>query len=131
MLQSDKDMLAHQVHLLNEQITEKNDKIQDLERLIMDEKERERLTLSTLQTEKLELLTSMSELKLHSAVLERENLELRNRSYASHFNNNTIGPERLPPVPNNTRLRTNSNSGSMVKSKRIIRFIFNVFGFCF
>lgn len=107
-------MLAHQVHILNDQISEKNDKIQDLERLIADEKERERLTLSTLQTEKLEMLTSMSELKLHSAVLERENLELRNRSYASHFNNNTIGPDRLPPVPNNTRLRTNSNSGSMV-----------------
>lgn len=54
----------------------------------------------------------MSELKLQQAVLERENLELR----ASHFNNNTISAadRRLPPVPN-TRIRTNSSSGSMVR----------------
>lgn len=52
----------------------------------------------------------MSELKLQQAVLERENLELR----ASHFNNNTISADRrLPPVPN-SRIRTNSTSGSMV-----------------
>lgn len=59
----------------------------------------------------------MSELKLQQAVLERENLELR----ASHFNNNTIaaGDRRLPPVPN-TRIRTNSSSGSMVRCVHFI-----------
>lgn len=71
----------------------------------------ERLTRSSLETQKLELMSAMSELKLQQAVLERENLELR----ASHFNNNTIaGDRRLPPVPN-TRIRTNSSSGSMVR----------------
>lgn len=75
----------------------------------------ERLTRSSLETQKLELMSAMSELKLQQAVLERENLELR----ASHFNNNTIAADRrLPPVPN-TRIRTNSTSGSMV----FIRFL--------
>lgn len=70
----------------------------------------ERLTRSSLETQKLELMSAMSELKLQQAVLERENLELR----ASQFNNNTIGIDRrLPPVPGN-RIRTNSSSGSMV-----------------
>lgn len=68
------------------------------------------MTRSSLETQKLELMSAMSELKLQQAVLERENLELR----TSHFNNNTIGADRrLPPVPN-ARLRTNSTSGSMV-----------------
>lgn len=65
-----------------------------------------------METQKLELMSAMSELKLQQAVLERENLELR----ASHFNNNTIGADRrLPPVPN-ARIRKNSSSGSMVIS---------------
>lgn len=106
--------------MLTEQVSAQNEKINDLERLIVDKSQhvsttedllqRERLTRSSLETQKLELMSAMSELKLQQAVLERENLELR----ASHFNNNTIGSDRrLPPVPN-TRLRTNSNSGSMV-----------------
>lgn len=120
LLHNDKELLAHQVHMLTEQVSAQNDKINDLERLIADKSQhvsttedllqRERLTRSSLETQKLELMSAMSELKLQQAVLERENIELR----ASHFNNNTIGPDRrLPPVPN-TRLRTNSNSGSMV-----------------
>lgn len=70
----------------------------------------EMLTRSSLETQKLELMSAMSELKLHQAALERENIELR----ATHFNNNTISTERrLPPVPA-SRIRTNSTSGSMV-----------------
>lgn len=152
-MQSDKELLAHQVHMLSEQVSAQNDKINDLERLIADKAQhastsddllqrvchrikqilnnsmksyfmmtfffllcrQERLTRSSLETQKLELMSAMSELKLQQAVLERENLELR----ASHFNNNTIAADRrLPPVPN-TRIRTNSTSGSMV----FIRFL--------
>lgn len=146
-------MLAHQVHMLSEQVSAQNEKITDLERLISDKTQhvastedmlqrvrfhlrstipkfrfylivinvykihkcfvsfiQERLTRSSLETQKLELMSAMSELKLQQAVLERENLELR----ASQFNNNTIGMDRrLPPVPGN-RIRTNSSSGSMV-----------------
>lgn len=123
LLQNDKELLAHQVHMLTEQVSVQNEKINDMERLISDKAQhvsttedllqRERLTRSSLETQKLELMSAMSELKLQQAVLERENIELR----ASHFNNNSIGPDRrLPPVVPNTRLRTNSNSGSMVNN---------------
>ncbi|XP_031616692.1 liprin-beta-2 isoform X5 [Contarinia nasturtii] len=116
---SDKELLAHQVHILTKQVSAQNEKINDLERLISDKAQhvsnteellqRERLSRSSLETQKLELMSAMSELKLQQAVLERENLELR----ASHFNNNTIATDRkLPPVPN-ARIRTNSTSGSM------------------
>lgn len=68
------------------------------------------LSRSSLETQKLELMSAMSELKLHQAALERENIELR----ATQFNNNSISTDRrLPPVPAN-RIRTNSTSGSMV-----------------
>lgn len=63
------------------------------------------LSRSSLETQKLELMSAMSELKLQQASLERENLELR----ASHFNNNTIPADRRPPVPA-SRIRTNSTS---------------------
>lgn len=45
----------------------------------------EMLSRSSLETQKLELLSVMSELKLQQAALERENLELR----SGHFSNNT------------------------------------------
>lgn len=73
----------------------------------------EMLSRSSLETQKLELMSAMSELKLHQAALERENFELR----SSQMNNNTIANDRrLPPVPAN-RIRTNSTSGSMVNYK--------------
>lgn len=53
------------------------------------------LSRSSLETQKLELMSAMSELKLQQAALERENLELR----ASHLNNNNAIPPRRPPVP--------------------------------
>lgn len=52
------------------------------------------LSRSSLETQKLELMSAMSELKLQQASLERENMELR----ASNLNNNSITPRR-PPVP--------------------------------
>lgn len=63
------------------------------------------LSRSSLETQKLELLSAMSELKLQQAALDRENLELR----ATHFNNNTLPAERRPPMPA-SRIRTNSTS---------------------
>lgn len=61
------------------------------------------LSRSSLETQKLELMSAMSELKLQQAALERENLELR----TSHLNNNSIPPRR-PPVPGRI-LTTNSS----------------------
>lgn len=54
------------------------------------------LSRSSLETQKLELMSAMSELKLQQAALERENIELR----ASQLNNNVhMMPPRRPPVP--------------------------------
>lgn len=67
------------------------------------------LSRSSLETQKLELMSAMSELKLQQAALERENMELR----ASNLNNNSITPRR-PPVPgrslNSTPLHGSHNS---------------------
>lgn len=72
------------------------------------------LSRSSLETQKLELMSAMSELKLHQATLERENFELRSSHLNNNNNNNNISNDRrLPPVPAN-RIRTNSTSGSMV-----------------
>lgn len=56
------------------------------------------LSRSSLETQKLELMSAMSELKLQQAALERENVELR----SSQYNNNTsslIGVKKPPLKP--------------------------------
>lgn len=65
----------------------------------------EMLSRSSLETQKLELMSAMSELKLQQAALERENLELR----ATHLNNNTLPADRQPIIAAG-RIRTNSTS---------------------
>lgn len=52
------------------------------------------LSRSSLETQKLELLSAMSELKLQQAALERENLELK----ASQINNNSQENLKKPPL---------------------------------
>lgn len=54
------------------------------------------LSRSSLETQKLELMSAISEMKLHQAALERENLELR----SLRFNNNstTVGGITKPPL---------------------------------
>lgn len=54
------------------------------------------LSRSSLETQKLELMSAMSELKLQQAALERENVELR-----SQYNNNTslMGIKKPPLKP--------------------------------
>lgn len=62
------------------------------------------LSRSSLETQKLELMSAMSELKLQQAALERENLELR--SSQMNNNNNGLIPPRRPPVPARTLIGT-------------------------
>ncbi|XP_053689132.1 liprin-beta-2 isoform X3 [Sabethes cyaneus] len=102
-LQTDKEALALQVKVLTEQVQSQNTKIADLERTVSEknqllsnaddllqrvsqfaktvgiqiDKQKEMLSRSSLETQKLELMSAMSELKLQQAALERENLELR------------------------------------------------------
>ncbi|XP_058833871.1 liprin-beta-1 isoform X2 [Topomyia yanbarensis] len=86
-LQTDKEALALQVKVLTEQVQTQSTKITELERTVHEKNklisnaddllQREMLSRSSLETQKLELMSAMSELKLQQAALERENLELR------------------------------------------------------
>uniref|UniRef100_A0A1Y1LCY6 SAM domain-containing protein n=1 Tax=Photinus pyralis TaxID=7054 RepID=A0A1Y1LCY6_PHOPY len=127
-LQSEKDNLQLQVQVLTEQIEAQGDKITDLEKVLIERKQqltnsedmlqREMLSRSSLETQKLELMSAISEMKLHQAALERENLELR----SSRFNNNGISgtkpPVRARPSPqphHSTPVHHNSNPGINVR----------------
>ncbi|XP_068082208.1 liprin-beta-1 [Anabrus simplex] len=88
-LEADKDSLQLQVTVLSEQIEVQTEKIVDLEKMLEEKKRQlsstesllqtEMLARSSLETQKLELLSAISELKLQHAALERDNLELRER----------------------------------------------------
>lgn len=76
------------------------------------------LSRSSLETQKLELMSAMSELKLQQAALERENLDLR----TNHLNNNLVNGNaghngstgsiiRRPPMAP-TRLTSTTSSAS-------------------
>ncbi|XP_044731186.1 liprin-beta-2 isoform X5 [Chrysoperla carnea] len=115
-LENDKDTLQMQVQVLTEQIETQSDKIAELEKLLSEkkqllgnaedllqrvrtlatyiashiDKQKEMLSRSSLETQKLELMSAMSELKLQQAALERENIELRTSHYASQLNGNHV-----------------------------------------
>ncbi|XP_021923710.1 liprin-beta-1 isoform X16 [Zootermopsis nevadensis] len=120
-LEADKDSLQLQVTVLTEQIEVQTDKISDLEKLLEEKKmqlanaedvlQREMLSRSSSETQKLELLSAMSELKLHQAALERDNLELRDR----------LGEERRrnkpPVIPRSALLATSTPVSSQQASQ--------------
>ncbi|XP_030767811.1 liprin-beta-2 isoform X3 [Sitophilus oryzae] len=103
-IQYERDNLQLQVQVLTEQIEAQSDKITDLEKVLHEKKQmlseaeeklqREVLSRSSLETQKLELMSIMSELKLNAAALERENMELRNCPY-----NNNSDLKKPPLVP--------------------------------
>ena len=74
---------------MSDQLENQSDKISDLEKILDDKKDvlrktedilqREMLTRSSLETQKLELMSELSNLKLRQANLEKENTELRKR----------------------------------------------------
>ncbi|KAK9720956.1 SAM domain (Sterile alpha motif) [Popillia japonica] len=115
-LQSERDNLQLQVQVLSEQIEAQTDKIADLEKSLSEKKQqlintedmlqREMLSRSSLETQKLELMSAMSELKLQHAELERELVHLR----SSQFNNNSSFDStkksqylpRISPQPHHT-----------------------------
>ncbi|XP_052873359.1 uncharacterized protein LOC128278667 [Anopheles cruzii] len=154
-LQTDKEALALQVKVLTEQVQTLTAKIGELERTVKEknqllanaedllqrvsvfaktvgiqiDKQKEMLSRSSLETQKLELMSAMSELKLQQAALERENLELRTNFMTSSsgsaalmngsltnggvtsavtnaLNNNSItsGLLRRPQIITNTRM---------------------------
>lgn len=85
------------------------------------------LSRSSLETQKLELMSAMSELKLQQAALERENLDLR----TNHLNNNLVNGGgggthngstgsiiRRPPLAP-TRLTSTTSAGSGTPSPNV------------
>lgn len=105
-LQTDKESLVLQVQVLTEQVQAQSEKISELECKVTDKVHsfneveerlhREMLSRSSLETQKLELLSVMSDLKLKLASLERDNFDLRS-SYQNN-NNNTSSVGRRPPL---------------------------------
>lgn len=87
-LQRDKESLALQYQMVAEKLNEQADKILELEGLLSEKTQqlsvkdellqRQLCTRSELETQKLELMSALSELKLHRAALEMENRELKN-----------------------------------------------------
>ncbi|XP_066950307.1 filaggrin isoform X35 [Macrobrachium rosenbergii] len=88
-LEGDKDSLQLQVTVLSEQVEAQTEKIQDMESLLDQKKEllrkteeqlqKEVMTRSSLETQRLELFSEISNLKLRQAAFERENAELRDK----------------------------------------------------
>lgn len=95
-----------QVQVLTEQVQAQSEKISELESKVTEKVHsfnevegrlhREMLSRSSLETQKLELLSVMSDLKLKLASLERDNFDLRS-SYQNN-NNNTSSVGRRPPL---------------------------------
>lgn len=87
-LQRDKESLALQYQMVAEKLNEQADRILELEGLLSEKTQqlsakddllqRQLCTRSELETQKLELMSALSELKLHRAALEKENRELKN-----------------------------------------------------
>lgn len=120
-LESDKESLSLQVTVLNEQIDAQTEKISDLEKSLDEKKkqlsaaedvlQREMLTRSSLETQKLELLAIVSELKRQHAALERENCELRDRLAEERRRNKPPIAPRASPFPTSST-PTNNQAGS-------------------
>ncbi|XP_032672080.1 uncharacterized protein LOC116844542 isoform X3 [Odontomachus brunneus] len=111
-LESERGALHMEVSVLSEQVDAQSNKIQELEGILQEKKDslrqmeealqKEVLSRSALETQKLELLTSLSEMKLRQASLEHENLALRSASPLSNgerFSRHTGQYSSLPRPP--------------------------------
>uniref|UniRef100_A0A182P7N2 SAM domain-containing protein n=1 Tax=Anopheles epiroticus TaxID=199890 RepID=A0A182P7N2_9DIPT len=128
-LQKDKESLALQVKTLTEHMQSQSTKISELENTIKEKNQlltnaedllqREMLSRSSLETQKLELMSAMSELKLQQAALERENLELRTNFVTSsavtggllngNLTNGTANGPAITNVLNNNSITSTEN----------------------
>jgi len=114
-LEDDKDKLHDQVGVLSDQIENQTEKITDLEKNLDDKKEvlkktedvlqREILNKSSLETQKLELLSEITDIKIKQSATERENLELRKRLQKKlHLSDSSLDSSRsLPRGPSYQR----------------------------
>ncbi|KAI4478044.1 hypothetical protein M0804_012235 [Polistes exclamans] len=115
-LESERGALHMEVSVLSEQVDAQSSKIQELENMLKEKKhslrqmeealQKEVLSRSALETQKLELLSSLSELKLRQASLEHENLALRNTSSLSNgerFSRHAGQYSSLPRPPTSSK----------------------------
>ncbi|XP_012268220.1 liprin-beta-2 isoform X2 [Athalia rosae] len=114
-LETERGALHMEVSVLSEQVDAQSNKIHELESILQEKKEslrqmeealqREVFSRSTLETQKLELLSSMSELKLKQASLEHENRSLRNSpiSNGERFSRHAGQYSSLPRPPTSSK----------------------------
>ncbi|XP_076667461.1 liprin-beta 1 isoform X2 [Andrena cerasifolii] len=115
-LENERGALRMEVSVLSEQVDAQSNKIQELESMLRGKKDslrrmeealqKEVLSRSALETQKLELLSSLSEMKLRQASLEHENLALRSTSPVSNgerFGRHTSQYSSLPRPPSSSK----------------------------
>lgn len=115
-LENERGALRMEVSVLSEQVDAQSNKIQELENMVREKKDtlrrmeealqKEVLSRSALETQKLELLSSLSEMKLKQASLEHENLALRSISPMSNgekFGRHTSQYSSLPRPPSTSK----------------------------
>ncbi|XP_043522886.1 liprin-beta-1 isoform X2 [Frieseomelitta varia] len=115
-LENERGALLMEVSVLSEQVDAQSNKIQELENMLREKKDtlrrmeealqKEVLSRSALETQKLELLSSLSEMKLKQASLEHENLALRSISPMSNgekFGRHTSQYSSLPRPPSTSK----------------------------
>ncbi|KAK9304326.1 hypothetical protein QLX08_004309 [Tetragonisca angustula] len=115
-LENERGALRMEVSVLSEQVDAQSNKIQELENMLREKKDtlrrmeealqKEVLSRSALETQKLELLSSLSEMKLKQASLEHENLALRSISPMSNgekFGRHTSQYSSLPRPPSTSK----------------------------
>ncbi|KOC66703.1 Liprin-beta-1 [Habropoda laboriosa] len=115
-LENERGALRMEVSVLSEQVDAQSNKIQELENMLREKKDslrrmeerlqKEVLSRSALETQKLELVSSLSEMKLREASLEHENLALRSTSPVSNgekFGRHTSQYSSLPRPPSSSK----------------------------
>ncbi|XP_053970841.1 liprin-beta-1 isoform X1 [Hylaeus volcanicus] len=114
--ENERGALRMEVSVLSEQVDAQSTKIQELESLLREKKDslrrmeealqKEVLSRSALETQKLELLSSLSEMKLRLTNLEHENLALRSANLMSNeeqFERHTSQYSSLPRPPSSSK----------------------------
>ncbi|XP_011500891.1 PREDICTED: liprin-beta [Ceratosolen solmsi marchali] len=115
-LEYERSALRMEISILSEQVDVQSSKIIELENALQEKQDslrnmeeslqKEVLSRSALETQKLELLTSLSEIKLRQASLERENLTLRNTNTLTNgerFSRHAGHYSSLPRPPTATK----------------------------
>ncbi|XP_059486642.1 liprin-beta-1 isoform X4 [Neocloeon triangulifer] len=92
-LENEKDSLRLQVSVLSEQVEAQSEKMADLERQLCEKKRElskaqemlqlEMLSRSSLETQKLELMANVADMKRRQALMERQHLEIQERAQRS------------------------------------------------